>query len=140
MKFFFHVVKESANRQDAFKETVRNVLSGTWPASKPFQRGCQEKLARLWDQWRSLQKSKSKAAQDKVERFKCELDLLWEIGASDAIEIIEKNRLLTTTDKQDIAFYQDQRGKRQASMSRKDKLFAAKKRQQDAHVERQTFE
>ena len=85
MKFVFHVVKESANRQDAFKETVRNVLSGTWPASKPFQRGCQEKLARLWDQWRSLQKSKSKAAQDKVEKFKSELDLLREIGASDAI-------------------------------------------------------
>lgn len=141
LSFFFHAVKESANRQDAFEETVRNVLT-FWNLARiktVSERGCQEKLTRLWDQWRSLQKSKGKAAKDKVEKFKTELDLLWDIGAPDAIEVIEKNRLLTPTDKhQDIAFYQDQREKRQGSMSGNDKIFAAKKRQQEVRVEKQT--
>ncbi|XP_042208413.1 uncharacterized protein LOC121856780, partial [Homarus americanus] len=77
------------------------------------ERGCREKLTRLWEHWRSLQKSRDRAAKDKVENFKSQLDLLWDIGAPDAVEDIEKNRLLTPADKQqDIAFYQDQRGER----------------------------
>ncbi|KAG7154043.1 hypothetical protein Hamer_G029451 [Homarus americanus] len=122
LKFFFHTVNESGDRQETFKET----------------RGCREKLTRLWEHWRSLQKSRDRAAKDKVENFKSQLDLLWDIGAPDAVEDIEKNRLLTPADKQqDIAFYQDQRGERKAFMSGNDKIFAAKKRKQEERVKKQ---
>ncbi|KAG7178279.1 hypothetical protein Hamer_G026831 [Homarus americanus] len=83
-------------------------------------------------------KKSGRAAKDKVENFKSQLDLLWDIGAPDAVEDIEKNRLLTPADKQqDIAFYQDQRGERKAFMSGNDKIFAAKKRKQEERVEKQ---
>ncbi|KAG7172797.1 hypothetical protein Hamer_G007042 [Homarus americanus] len=134
LKFFFHTVNESGDRQETFKETVRNVLT-FWNLARIktiSERGCWEKLTR------SLQKSRDRAAKDKVENFKSQLDLLWDIGAPDAVEDIEKNRLLTPADKQqDIAFYQDQRGERKAFMSGNDKIFAAKKRKQEERVEKQ---
>ncbi|KAG7156396.1 hypothetical protein Hamer_G006142 [Homarus americanus] len=140
LKFFFHTVNESGDRQETFKETVRNVLK-FWnlaPIKTISERGCREKLTRLWEHWRSLQKSRDRAAKGKVENFKSQLDLLWDIGAPDAVEDIEKNRLLTPADKQqDIAFYQDQRGERKAFMSGNDKIFAAKKRKQEERVEKQ---
>ncbi|KAG7166601.1 hypothetical protein Hamer_G032057 [Homarus americanus] len=141
LKFFFHTVNESGDRQETFKETVRNVLT-FWNLARIktiSERGCREKLTRLWEHWRSLQKSRDRAAKDKVENFKSQLDLLWDIGAPDAVEDIEKNRLLTPADKQqDIAFYQDQRGERKAFMSGNDKIFAAKKRKQEERVEKQS--
>ncbi|KAG7159060.1 hypothetical protein Hamer_G024796 [Homarus americanus] len=95
LKFFFHTVNESGDRQETFKETVRNVLT-FWNLARIktiSERGCREKLTRLWEHWRSLQKSRDRAAKDK------------DIGAPDAVEDIEKNRLLTPADKQqDIAF------------------------------------
>ncbi|KAG7172524.1 hypothetical protein Hamer_G028170 [Homarus americanus] len=140
LKFFFHTVNESGDRQETLKETVRNVLT-FWNLARIktiSERGCREKLTRLWEHWRSLQKSRDRAAKDKVENFKSQLDLLWDIGAPDAVEDIEKNRLLTPADKQqDIAFYQDQRGERKAFMSGNDKIFAAKKRKQEERVEKQ---
>ncbi|KAG7157989.1 hypothetical protein Hamer_G014858 [Homarus americanus] len=140
LKFFFHTVNESDDRQETFKETVRNVLT-FWNLARIktiSERGCREKLTRLWEHWRSLQKSRDRSAKDKVENFKSQLDLLWDIGAPDAVEDIEKNRLLTPADKQqDIAFYQDQRGERKAFMSGNDKIFAAKKRKQEERVEKQ---
>ncbi|KAG7159286.1 hypothetical protein Hamer_G029936 [Homarus americanus] len=140
LKFFFHTVNESGDRQETFKETVSNVLT-FWNLARIktiSERGCREKLTRLWEHWRSLQKSRDRAAKDKVENFKSQLDLLWDIGAPDAVEDIEKNRLLTPADKQqDIAFYQDQRGERKAIMSGNDKIFAAKKRKQEERVEKQ---
>ncbi|KAG7164901.1 hypothetical protein Hamer_G017308 [Homarus americanus] len=140
LKFFFHTVNESGDRQETFKETVRNVLT-FWNLARIktiSERGCREKLTKLWEHWRSLQKSRDRAAKDKVENFKSQLDLLWDIGAPDAVEDIEKNRLLTPADKQqDIAFYQDQRGERKAFMSGNDKIFAAKKRKQEERVEKQ---
>ncbi|KAG7156415.1 hypothetical protein Hamer_G006168 [Homarus americanus] len=140
LKFFFHTVNESGDRQETFKETVRNVLA-FWNLARIrtiSERGCREKLTRLWEHWRSLQKSRDRAAKDKVENFKSQLDLLWDIGAPDAVEDIEKNRLLTPADKQqDIAFYQDQRGERKAFMSGNHKIFAAKKRKQEERVEKQ---
>ncbi|KAG7160682.1 hypothetical protein Hamer_G031500, partial [Homarus americanus] len=140
LKFFFHTVNESGDRQETFKETVRNVLT-FWNLARIktiSERGCREKLTRLWEHWRSLQKSRDRAAKDKVENFKSQLDLLWDIGAPDAVEDIEKNRLLTPAHKQqDIAFYQDQRGERKAFMSGNDKIFAAKKRKQEERVEKQ---
>ncbi|KAG7171644.1 hypothetical protein Hamer_G014784 [Homarus americanus] len=140
LKFFFHTVNESGDRQETFKETVRNVLT-FWNLARIktiSERGCREKLTRLWEHWRSLQKSRDRAAKDKVENFKSQLDLLWDIGAPDAVEDIEKNQLLTPADKQqDIAFYQDQRGEKKAFMSGNDKIFAAKKRKQEERVEKQ---
>ncbi|KAG7175687.1 hypothetical protein Hamer_G029943 [Homarus americanus] len=140
LKFFFHTVNESGDRQETFKETVRNVLT-FWNLARIktiSETGCREKLTRLWEHWRSLQKSRDRAAKDKVENFKSQLDLLLDIGAPDAVEDIEKNRLHTPADKQqDIAFYQDQRGERKAFMSGNDKIFAAKKRKQEERVEKQ---
>lgn len=143
LKFFFHAANEAGDRQNAFRETVQSVLT-FWNMARIktiSERGCREKLTRLWEQWRRLQKSQDRASKDKVEKFKSELDLLWDIGAPDAIENIQTSRLLTPADKQqDIAFYQDQRGKRQGYMSGNDKVFAAKKRKRDERAEKQISE
>ena len=139
LKFFFHAANEAGDRQNAFRETVQSVLT-FWNMARiktTSERGCREKLTRLWEQWRRLQKSQDRASKDKVEKFKSELDLLWDIGAPDAVENIQTSRLLTPADKQqDIAFYQDQRGKRQGYMSGNDKVFAAKKRKRDERAEK----
>ena len=48
---------------------------------------------------------------------------LWDVGAVDAIEVIQKDRLLSPDKKQkDIEFYHDQQTKRKATMAGKDKV------------------
>ena len=45
-------------------------------------------------------------AVERRDKFGENLDKLWDIGVSDAIEQIRKNRLLSSADKtEDIAFY-----------------------------------
>ena len=57
--------------------------------------------------------------------FQSSLDILWDIEASDAIETIQKNRLLAPKAKQeDIKFYIDQQKKeKNATMTGIDKIF-----------------
>ena len=84
-----------------------------------------------------MQKSRSKAATEKRHKLNEQLDKLWDIGASDAIEEIKKSRILSKKDKhEDIAFYEDQRGARLGSMSGSDKVYASNKRKQNEREER----
>ncbi|KAG7154923.1 hypothetical protein Hamer_G031178, partial [Homarus americanus] len=133
LKFFFHTVNESGDRQETFKETVRNVLT-FWNLARIktiSERGCREKLTRLWEHWRSLQKSRDRAAKDKVENFKSQLDLFTgrrrghrEEPAAYTGRQTTRHRLLS-------------RPTRRKIMSGNDKIFAAKKRKQEERVEKQ---
>ena len=57
----------------------------------------------------------------KREMFEEDLSKLWDIGASDAVQIIQKNKMLSAEKKiEDIAFYDDQRNARNSVISGKD--------------------
>ena len=62
-------------------------------------------------------KSNGKAAAWKVD-FKKRLDQLWDIGASDAIEVIRSVEIFfyVASKEEDIAFYIDQQDPRKRSM------------------------
>ena len=58
-------------------------------------------------------------------------DSLFDTGASDAIQEIQRNRLLSREKKdEDIRFYQDQKTERKAHMSGHDKIFESWSQQQ----------
>lgn len=140
LKFYLYAAQKSGNTNDAVRQTVDNVLS-FWNMARITTRRrdkCVEKLKQLVTEWKNLRKSKGKAAAETVTMFKQRLDLLWDVGAADAIEEIKKSRLLSSADKEeDIKFYLDQRGARCGSMSGNDKVFAAKKRLQEEREERE---
>ena len=52
----------------------------------------EKKLNKMWEEWRYLQKSKTRVAGKRRQKFRENLDKLWDIGASDAIEQIQKKR------------------------------------------------
>ncbi|KAK8394260.1 hypothetical protein O3P69_006451 [Scylla paramamosain] len=67
-----------------------------------------------------------------------EMDNLFDIGAPDAVQDIESNRLLSMEKKDDnIRFYQDQRTERKGRMSGHDKTFETRSQQQVSRTERQ---
>ena len=146
LQFLFHV-KESGHcerKREAYKITVKNVLP-FWKMARiktMRQRNCCRKLESLFTEWQNLQKSANRADQnDKRTLFAEKLDRLWDIGATDALEEIRKNRLLTAKDKaEDEAFYRDQQGARQCHMSGQDKIFARKAHLQAGRQERQAAE
>ena len=51
-----------------------------------------KKLNKLWEEWRYLQKSKTRVAGKRRQKFRENLDKLWDIGASDAMEQIKKKK------------------------------------------------
>ena len=99
----------------------------------------QEKLNNLREEWRYLQKSKTRVTGKRRQKFRENLDKLWDIGASDAIEQIQKNRLMPSADKvDDIAFYMDQGSARKGSIRGRGMVFAEKKRRQEERNETET--
>ena len=65
-------------------------------------------------------KSRIRDVGGKRALFISELAKLWDIVAKDAVATIRENRLLTAAEKEeDIAFYADQQGMREAVMSGK---------------------
>ena len=75
-----------------------------------------------------MQKSKTRVTGKRRQKFRENLDKLWDIGASDAIEQIQKNRLMSSADKvDDIAFYMDQGSARKGSIRGRGMVFAEKK-------------
>ena len=111
---------------------MQNVLTWNMARIKTItDRNCEKRLEVLWNNWRSLQKHKSRMNEEASEvkrQFVETLDKLWDIGSPDAIDEIKQNRLLPAKDKaEDIKFYEDQRGARQATMSGNDKIFFAKR-------------
>ncbi|KAG0714789.1 hypothetical protein GWK47_013450 [Chionoecetes opilio] len=82
---------------------------------------------------RDLARNKGRTGDPGGKRsaFVLELDSLFDIGASDAIQEIERNRLLSREKKdKDIRFYQDQKTERKAHMSGHDKIFESRSQQQ----------
>ena len=66
------------------------------------------------------------------------LERLWDVGAVDAIEVIQKDRLLSPDEKQkDIDFYHDQQTKRKATMAVKDKVLQLGIQNMNEQVERE---
>ena len=79
-----------------------------------------------YKEWFDLTKSKSRIRDVGGKRalFISEFDKLWDIGTKNAVATICENRLLTVSDKEeDIAFYADQQGMREAVMAGKDNIF-----------------
>ena len=84
------------------------------------------RMQKKYKEWCDLAKNKSRIRDVGGKRalFISELAKLWDIGAKDAVGNIRENRLLTVSDKEeDIAFYAEQQGMREAVLSGKDKIF-----------------
>ena len=108
---FMSANQHSKSRSEAFDATLQEV-GFFWDKSgiKTLGYRAQKvKLTRLWEEWRSIQKSKERAASETREEFAGQLDLLWNISASDWTEDILSNRLMSPADKkEDISFFYDQ--------------------------------
>lgn len=90
------------------------------------KRRAEARLKKEHDVWTGLCKSKKRTSdpEGKRESFANTLDKLWDIGSTDALMIIQRNRLLSPEEKDiDIAFYEDQRTERKCIMSGMDKVF-----------------
>lgn len=118
--------------QDNFGDVVDRIITFWQMAGIKTitKQNCVIRLDKVHREWKLLRKSRNKSYstfENSCEAFSNKLDKLWDIGAPDAIEIIIINRLLSTADKnQDIAFYLDQRNKREAIMSGDDKILKQK--------------
>ena len=80
-------------------------------------------LQKEYNTWLQLCKNKMRLSDPgrKREMFEEDLAKLWDIGASDAVQIIQKNKMLSAEKKiEDIAFYDDQRNARNSVISGKD--------------------
>ena len=78
------------------------------------QNNAVQQLTKIWNNWKVLNKSKTRRKDDGNKRdiFLGSLERLWDVGAVDAIEVIQKDRLLSPDEKQkDIEFYHDQQTK-----------------------------
>ena len=72
-------------------------------------------LKKEYDNWQQLCKNKTCSSDPgrKREIFAEALSKLWDIGASDAIQTIQKNKMLSKERKaKDIFFYKDQQSAR----------------------------
>ena len=95
-----------------------------------------KKNNKLWEEWRYLQKSEKRVAGKRRKEFRENLGKIWDNCTSDAIEEIQKNRLLSSAENAgDIAFYRDQGSVRKGSIRGSDMVFAEKKRRQGERKE-----
>ena len=84
------------------------------------------RMQKKYKEWCDLAKSKSRIRDVGGKRalFISELTKFWDISAKDDVATIRENRLLTVSYKEeDVAFYADQQGMREAVLSGKDKIF-----------------
>ena len=90
---------------------------------------CVRRIQKKYKEWCDSAKSKSRirGVGGKRASFIWELDKFWHIGAKHALATTRENRLLTASDKEEnIGFYADQQGIREAVLSGKDKIFKDK--------------
>ena len=82
------------------------------------------RLSRVYERWVNLKKSSSRPSDpgERRQSFRNSLEKLWDIGAPDATQCIQSNRLPSDKREEDIAFYKDQRGERKSSMSGMDEV------------------
>ena len=88
------------------------------------KRNVLRRLQKEYNTWLQLCKNKMRLSDPggKREMFEEDLSKLWDIGASDAVQIIQKNKMLSAEKKIEdiIAFYDDQRNARNSVISGKD--------------------
>ena len=104
------------------------------------QNNAVQQLTKIWNNWKALNKSKTrrKDVGNKLDIFWGNLERLWNVGAVDAIEVIQKDRLLSPDEKQkDIEFYHDQQTKRKATMAGKNKVLQLGIQNMNERVERE---
>ena len=92
-------------------------------------------LKKKYDNWQQLCKNKTRSSDPgrKREIFAEALSKLWDIGASDAIQTIQKNKMLSKERKaEDIFFYEEQQSARKGVIEGKDVLYkkSVQKRQE----------
>lgn len=134
LQYLFHVrdAGSSKHQSTVYHDVLAEVVS-FWKTARIetlTMTNCKKRCENLFSEWRSLQKNRSRtddAWLKRKESFESQLDTLFDIGADDAIGIIQSSRLLSEKEKEiDIAFYKDQQGPRQATLSGKDKIFQKK--------------
>ena len=116
--------------ENAGKPAVQQLAYETIDAILPFwqmarikvvtRQHAMQQFLKLHDRHRILMKSKGRTTDPGGKRhaFVIELDDLFDIGAPDAIQEIESNRLLSRERKdEDIRFYKDQQTERKGHMS-----------------------
>ena len=99
----------------------------------------EKKLLKAWTAWTKLNKNKSRLSDPKGKRtvFVDQLDRLWDIGAEDAVEVIQQNKFLTPEKKEEhISFYRDQQNERLGRMSGRDKIYAARIKEKSIRLQR----
>ena len=77
-----------------------------------------------YDKWQQLCKNKTRSSDPGRKRkiFAEALSKLWNIGAPDAIQTIQKNKMLSERKTEDIFFYEDQRNARKGAIGGKNAL------------------
>ena len=119
-------------KNEEISYTVADSVADFWHMARiktKVRQNCMFDVLGLWNEWTSLKRNRSRATDpgNKRENFISELDMLFDIGAPDAIDGIRKSRLLSQKHKDDdIAFYLDQKHERKSSMNGQDKIFEAK--------------
>ena len=92
------------------------------------------RLKKEYDNWQQLCKNKtcSSDPERKREIFAEALSKLWDIGASNAIQTIQKNKMSKERKAEDIFFYEDQQSARKGVIGGKDALYkkSVQKRQE----------
>ena len=98
----------------------------------------EKRLEGIWNNWMSLKKSMKKDDPKGHRRlFEQELDRLWDIGAEDAVSVIQQNRFLTAEKQaEDIQFYRDQQSQRLGTMSGRDKVYSSLVKDKSARLQR----
>lgn len=138
LQYLFHVNDTGTLKGDARYQNTLEMVQAVWEMARIStltNKTCMKKLKSLFEEWKGLRKSsnrRTKADAAKTQKFMEKLDRLWDIGAEDAIDVIKRNRLLTEQSRaDDISFYLDQRGPRNATMSGQDKVLANKTKLQE---------
>lgn len=128
--------------QDLAKEMVEAIIP-FWQMARiktMKTQNCVKLFMKFHDKHRTLVKSKGRAGDPGGKRsaFVLQQNSLFDIGALDAVQDIESNRLMSREKKdEDIRFYQDQRTDRKGHMSGHDKIFERRSHQQAVRIERQ---
>ncbi|KAG0725795.1 hypothetical protein GWK47_037899 [Chionoecetes opilio] len=139
-QYFLHLQSLPENtgnpkHQDLANETVEAIIP-FWQMARiktMTKYNAAQHFMTLHKKHRDLARNKGRTGDPGGKRsaFVLELDSLFDIGASDAIQEIERNRLLSREKKdKDIRFYQDQKTERKAHMSGHDKIFESRSQQQ----------
>ena len=129
LKNFFYVKKHSPDIRTAILAVVDNVIS-IWKTARiptALPRNCVRRLKKLYEEWQTLDKHKTRKGDkhDRRGQFKRKLLQVWDIGPVDIIAQIKARDFLSEEEREnDVRFYLDQKHERLRYISGKDKVLA----------------